>query len=106
MPHGCRNQLQQLLLRLNFHEDDFLCSGFSFILLLMWALGMISSYTFGGAIHLLLVFALIVLVIRSGAGPQRGLIESVGLVAIQLESKLCISRFLPRSGSVPDFQLS
>lgn len=35
-----------------------------FILLLMWALGMISSYTFGGAIHLLLVFALIVLVIR------------------------------------------
>jgi Family of unknown function (DUF5670) len=35
-----------------------------FILLIMWALGMISSYTFGGAIHLLLVFALIVLVIR------------------------------------------
>lgn len=35
-----------------------------FILLIMWGLGMISSYTFGGAIHLLLVFALIVLVIR------------------------------------------
>ena len=27
--------------------------GIFFILLLMWALGMISSYTFGGAIHLL-----------------------------------------------------
>ena len=35
-----------------------------FILLIMWALGMISSYTFGGAIHLLLVVALVVLVIR------------------------------------------
>ncbi|HEY5030360.1 MAG TPA: lmo0937 family membrane protein [Candidatus Angelobacter sp.] len=39
-----------------------------FILLLMWALGMISSYTFGGGIHLLLVFALIVLVIRLAEG--------------------------------------
>ncbi|HEY3767466.1 MAG TPA: lmo0937 family membrane protein [Candidatus Angelobacter sp.] len=38
--------------------------GIFFILLIMWGLGMISSYTFGGAIHLLLVFALIVLVIR------------------------------------------
>jgi Family of unknown function (DUF5670) len=35
-----------------------------FILLIMWGLGMISSYTFGGSIHLLLIFALIVLVIR------------------------------------------
>jgi Family of unknown function (DUF5670) len=34
------------------------------ILLLMWAVGMISNYTFGGAVHLLLVFAVIVLVIR------------------------------------------
>jgi len=39
-----------------------------FILLLMWALGMISSYTFGGAIHLLLVFALIALVVRLAQG--------------------------------------
>jgi Family of unknown function (DUF5670) len=38
--------------------------GIFFILLLMWALGMVSNYTFGGAIHLLLVVALIVLVIR------------------------------------------
>ncbi len=35
-----------------------------FILLIMWALGMMSSYTFGGVIHLLLILALIVLVIR------------------------------------------
>jgi len=34
------------------------------VLLLLWALGMISSYTIGGFIHLLLVVALIVVLIR------------------------------------------
>jgi hypothetical protein len=33
------------------------------ILLLMWVLGMISSYTLGGFIHLLLVMALAVVLI-------------------------------------------
>ena len=33
------------------------------ILLVMWLLGMISSYTLGGFIHLLLVVALVVLAI-------------------------------------------
>lgn len=34
------------------------------ILLVLWALGMVSSYTLNGYIHLLLVIALVVLVIR------------------------------------------
>jgi hypothetical protein len=34
------------------------------ILLVLWALGLVSSYTMGGFIHILLVLALIVLVIR------------------------------------------
>lgn len=34
------------------------------ILLLMWLLGMITSYTLSGFIHILLVVALIVVVIR------------------------------------------
>jgi hypothetical protein len=34
------------------------------ILLVMWALGMATSYTAGGLIHLLLVIALIVVVFR------------------------------------------
>ena len=34
------------------------------ILLVMWALGMATSYTAGGLIHLLLVIGLIVLVVR------------------------------------------
>ncbi len=34
------------------------------ILVILWALGMVSSYTLGGFIHLLLVVALIVIVVR------------------------------------------
>ena len=34
------------------------------VLLVLWALGMVTSYTAGGLLHILLVFALIVLVIR------------------------------------------
>ncbi|MEO5798482.1 MAG: lmo0937 family membrane protein [Gemmatimonadota bacterium] len=34
------------------------------ILLIMWALGMIGGYAFGGLLHILLVIALIVIVIR------------------------------------------
>ena len=45
---------------------------FIFILLLaLWLLGMISSYTLGGWIHLLLVIGLIVLIVRLIAGPPR-----------------------------------
>jgi hypothetical protein len=34
------------------------------LLLLMWLLGMVSSYTLGGFIHILLVVALVVVLIR------------------------------------------
>jgi Family of unknown function (DUF5670) len=34
------------------------------LLIVLWALGMLSSYTLGGVLHLLLVIALVVLVIR------------------------------------------
>jgi hypothetical protein len=34
------------------------------ILLVLWALGMLSSYTVGGLIHVLLVVAIIVVLIR------------------------------------------
>jgi hypothetical protein len=34
------------------------------ILVILWLLGIVSSYTLGGYIHLLLVLALVVLVIR------------------------------------------
>jgi len=34
------------------------------ILIVLWALGLVSSYTMGGFIHTLLVIALVVIVIR------------------------------------------
>ncbi len=34
------------------------------ILIVLWALGLVSSYTMGGFIHLLLVLAIIVVLIR------------------------------------------
>ena len=34
------------------------------ILIVLWLLGFVSAYTFGGLIHLLLVVALVVVVVR------------------------------------------
>ena len=34
------------------------------ILLILWLLGMVTSYTLGGFIHILLIIAVVVLVIR------------------------------------------
>jgi hypothetical protein len=40
------------------------------ILLVLWALGMVSSYTLGGFIHILLLIALVVLVINLLSGRR------------------------------------
>jgi hypothetical protein len=40
------------------------------ILLVLWALGMVTSYTMGGLIHVLLVIAVVVLVIRLFQGRR------------------------------------
>ena len=34
------------------------------VLLVLWALGLVSAYTMGGFVHILLVFALVVLLIQ------------------------------------------
>jgi hypothetical protein len=40
------------------------------ILLVLWALGMVTSYTMGGLIHIFLVIAVVVLVIRLFQGRR------------------------------------
>jgi hypothetical protein len=40
------------------------------ILFIMWLLGMVSSYTLGGFIHILLVLALVALVIQLVSGRR------------------------------------
>lgn len=37
---------------------------FAVILLILWALGLVTSYTMGGFIHILLVLAIIVILVR------------------------------------------
>ena len=41
------------------------------VLLILWALGLVSAYTMGGFIHVLLVIAIIVVLVRviSGRNP-------------------------------------
>jgi hypothetical protein len=43
------------------------------ILLVLWLLGIVSSYTLGGFIHLLLVLALVVLIIQLVTGRRAAL---------------------------------
>lgn len=40
------------------------------ILFIMWLLGMVTSYTFGGFIHILLILALVAVVIQLITGRQ------------------------------------
>lgn len=41
------------------------------VLIILWLLGLVSSYTIGGFIHVLLVIAVVVILLRviSGRGP-------------------------------------
>ncbi len=42
------------------------------IMLVLWALGLVSSYTMGGFIHILLILAVIVLVVGFLQGRKTG----------------------------------
>ena len=44
------------------------------VLLVLWALGLVTSYTLGGFIHILLVIAVVVVLFRviQGRTPMRG----------------------------------
>ncbi len=40
------------------------------ILLILWVLGLVTSYTLGGFIHILLVLAVIILIVRLVSGRR------------------------------------
>ncbi len=56
------------------------------ILLVLWLLGLVSSYTLGGFIHILLVIAIVVLIInlisRAGGHCKLELMKPAGIVGI------------------------
>ena len=42
------------------------------VLLVLWALGLVSAYTLGGFIHILLVFAVVILLVQIIQGRKIG----------------------------------
>jgi len=56
--------LDRVLLCIASEEDKTMLWTIFVVLLALWALGLVTSYTMGGFIHILLVVALVVLVIR------------------------------------------
>ena len=46
------------------HEEDIMLWTICVILIVLWLLGIVSSYTMGGLIHILLVIAVIVVLVR------------------------------------------
>jgi hypothetical protein len=53
-----------------FEERSLQCFGHFAVLVILWLLGLVSSYTLGGFIHLLLVLDLVVLVINLVTGRR------------------------------------
>jgi hypothetical protein len=63
-------RLQQELKQPFYKEGRNMLWTICVILLVLWALGLVTSYTMGGMIHLLLVIALIVVIIRLMQGRR------------------------------------
>jgi hypothetical protein len=47
-----------------------LLTSLAVVLLILWLLGLVSSYTLGGFIHILLVIALVVILLRAISGRR------------------------------------
>ena len=57
----------------NFHiteRSSIMLGTIAIILIVLWLLGLVSSYTMGGFIHILLVLAIIVIVVRLVQGRR------------------------------------
>ena len=64
------SRLDLPLLHSVLKEHDIMLWTIFVILLVLWALGMVTAYTMGGLIHVLLLVALVVLVIRLFQGRR------------------------------------
>ena len=56
--------------RYSNREDSIMLYTIAIVLLILWVLGLVSSYTIGGFIHILLVVAIVIILVRliSGRG--------------------------------------
>ena len=56
--------------RVPLHRGPLMLLTIAIILLILWLLGMVSSYTFGGFLHILLILAIIVFLVRVITGRR------------------------------------
>ena len=50
--------------RRNTQPNNVMLETIALVLIILWLLGMVSSYTMGGFIHILLVIAVVVILVR------------------------------------------
>jgi hypothetical protein len=55
---------------INHFRNNKMLETIAIILIVLWALGLVSSYTMGGLIHVLLVIAIVVILIRVIGGRR------------------------------------
>ncbi len=65
------NACQKNLMALNVKKEVIMLWTIFVILLILWALGLLTGYTMGGIIHALLVVAIIVVLIQVIQGRRR-----------------------------------
>jgi hypothetical protein len=61
------------LLQLHDHDNEkeaIMLYTIAVVLIILWLLGLVSSYTMGGFIHLLLVIAIVVILLRVISGRK------------------------------------
>lgn len=59
-----------MLLRLSIFKHTHMLYTIAVVLLVLWLLGIVSSYTIGGFIHILLVIAVVIVLIRLIRGEK------------------------------------
>lgn len=64
IPTGAVGFVTGAILPHDFHGARPMLSTIAVILILLWLFGMVSSYTMGGLIHILLVIAIIMVLVR------------------------------------------
>jgi hypothetical protein len=64
--------MQQPAVGITIRKENLMLWTIAVILIVLWLLGLVSSYTLGGFIHILLIIALVVIVIGFIQGRRPG----------------------------------